>query len=82
MQILKLIKRAGNMNFSHFYSVRQTCYAYNFFGAFLKNFFNGFEISIKFCIFLYLYQKSKRVLRKCVLDLNFAPIKWSVFLIC
>jgi hypothetical protein len=22
-----------------------------FFGAFLKNFFNGFEISMKFCVF-------------------------------
>ncbi len=31
--------------------VRQTCFAYNFFSAFLKNFFNGFEISMKFCVF-------------------------------
>jgi hypothetical protein len=28
--------------------VRQTCFAYNFFGAFFNNFFNGFEISVKF----------------------------------
>jgi hypothetical protein len=31
--------------------VRQTCFAYNFFGAFFRNFFNGFEISVKFCVF-------------------------------
>jgi hypothetical protein len=24
----------------------------NFFGTFLKNFFNGFEISMKFCVFI------------------------------
>ncbi len=27
------------------------------------------------------HQKSKQILNKCVLDLNFAPIKGSVFLI-
>ncbi len=37
--------------FSTFTHVRQTCFAHNFFGAFLKNFFKGFEISMKFCVF-------------------------------
>ncbi len=27
-------------------------FANNFFGTFFKHFFNGFEISVKFCIFL------------------------------
>jgi hypothetical protein len=70
-----------------------------FFGVFFYNFFNGFEISMKLCVFLYLlwffpkyflghisnffilwsqtrkkrHQKSKNVLSKCVLNLNFAP---------
>ena len=26
-------------------------FANNFFGAFFQNFFNGFEISVKFCVF-------------------------------
>jgi hypothetical protein len=30
-------------------------FANNFFGTFLKNCFNGFEISVKFCIYLYPY---------------------------
>jgi hypothetical protein len=34
--------------FSH---VHQTCFAYNFFGALFQNLFNGFEISMKFCVF-------------------------------
>jgi hypothetical protein len=35
--------------FSTFTHVRQTCFAYNFFGAFGANkFFYGFEISMKF----------------------------------
>ncbi len=29
-----------------------------FFGAFFKNFLNGIEISMKFCVFLYLFKKS------------------------
>ncbi len=37
--------------FSTFTHFRQTCFAYNFFGVPLKNFFNGFEISMKFCVF-------------------------------
>jgi hypothetical protein len=37
--------------FSTFTHVRQTCFAYNFFGAFFKNLFNGFEINMKFCAF-------------------------------
>jgi hypothetical protein len=31
----------------------------NFFGTFFKNFFNGFEISVKFCVFLYPYSLSR-----------------------
>jgi hypothetical protein len=34
---------------------RQTCIAYNFFCSFFNNFFNGFKISVKFCVFLYLF---------------------------
>ncbi len=30
-------------------------FANNFFGAFFQNFINGFEISVKFFIFLYPY---------------------------
>ncbi len=42
--------------FFTFTLVRQTCFAYNFFfGAYFYNFFNGFEISVKFCVFLYLF---------------------------
>ncbi len=37
--------------FFTFTHVRQTCFAFNFFGAFLKNFFIGFEISINFSFF-------------------------------
>ncbi len=37
-----------------------------------KSTFSNFEAKL---------QKSKKVLRECVLDLNFAPIKESVFLI-
>jgi hypothetical protein len=37
--------------FSTFTHVCQTCFAYNFFGAFFKNLFNGFEINMKFCNF-------------------------------
>jgi hypothetical protein len=34
-----------------FTHARQICFAYNFFGAFFKNFLNGFEISRKVCVF-------------------------------
>ncbi len=44
-------KRDGNMHFFTFTHVRQTCFAYNLFCAFFNNFFNGFEISVKFCVF-------------------------------
>ncbi len=41
--------------FFTFTHVRQTCFAYNFcFGAFFLTFFNGFEISVKFCVFWHL----------------------------
>jgi hypothetical protein len=30
-------------------------FANNFFGAFFQNFLNGFEIRVKFCVFLHLY---------------------------
>ncbi len=42
--------------FSTFTHVRQTCFAHNFFvGAFFNNFFNGFEISVTFCVFWQLF---------------------------
>jgi hypothetical protein len=42
--------------FYAFTYVRQTCFAYNFFlCAFFNNFFNGFETSVKFCVFKYLF---------------------------
>jgi hypothetical protein len=34
-----------------------TCFAKNIFGAFYKNFFNGFEIIVKFCIYDIFYGK-------------------------
>jgi hypothetical protein len=42
--------------FFTFTHVRQTCFAYNFFCAFFHNFFNGFEISVKFCVFCLLFR--------------------------
>jgi hypothetical protein len=38
--------------FFFFTHVHQTCFADNFFVAFFNNFFNGFRISVKFCVFL------------------------------
>jgi hypothetical protein len=50
------------MSFSAFTYVRQTCFAYNlFFSAFKKNFFNGFENSMKFCVFRYLCDLFKKM---------------------
>jgi hypothetical protein len=76
--------------------------------AFFYNFFNGFEISVKLCVFYIFFdffqtkiflgpisnfcklwsqmrkkrlKKSKNIVCKCVLDLNFAPITGSVFFI-
>jgi hypothetical protein len=37
--------------FFTFTRVRQSCFVYNVFGAFFNNFFNGFKISVKFCVF-------------------------------
>jgi hypothetical protein len=37
--------------FSTFTHVDDTCFAYNFFVCIFDNFFNGFEISVKFCVF-------------------------------
>ena len=31
-------------------------FANNFFGTFFQNFFNGFEISVKFCVFWHLFR--------------------------
>jgi hypothetical protein len=42
-----------------FTHVRQTCFAYSFFVAFLNIFFNGFEISVKICVFLHLFSLKK-----------------------
>jgi hypothetical protein len=67
--------------FSTFTHVCQTYFAYNFFGAFFRIFFYPFQKKIfgHISTFFYtrkkLHQKSKNVLSKCVLDLNFAPIK-------
>ena len=47
--------------FFTFTHVCQTCFAYNFFfGAFFHNFFNGFEISVKFCVFWHLFRFFKK----------------------
>jgi hypothetical protein len=35
-------------------------FANNFFGTCFKNFFNGFEISVKFCVFRYLFNLKKK----------------------
>ncbi len=50
--------------FSTFTRVLQICSVYNFFGAFLKNFFNRFEISTKFCVFetFFDFFKKKKIL--------------------
>jgi hypothetical protein len=53
------------MNFFTFTHVRQTCFAYNFEAKRAKN----------------VTKNHKYVLSTCVFDLNFAPIKGSVFLI-
>jgi hypothetical protein len=48
------------MPFFTFTLVRQTCFAYNFFLVHFLQLFNGFEISVKFCvsdIFFYFFQK-------------------------
>ncbi len=50
-----------NVTFTH---VRQTCFAYNFLGA--------YKLCSQTC--KKRRQKSKYVLSKCVLDLNFLPI--------
>jgi hypothetical protein len=48
------------MHFFTFTHVRQTCFAYNFFWCIFYNFFNGFETSMKFCVFLHLFQFKKK----------------------
>jgi hypothetical protein len=40
-----------NMSKSEKNAYCRQVFANNFFGAFFKNFFNGFEISVKFCVF-------------------------------
>jgi hypothetical protein len=47
--------------FLTFAYVRQTCFAYNFFVAFFNNFFNGFEISVKFSAFLTPFFGKKKI---------------------
>jgi hypothetical protein len=37
--------------FSTFTHIRQTCFAYNFFWCIFLKLFNGFEISMKLCVF-------------------------------
>jgi hypothetical protein len=37
--------------FYTFTLVRQTCFAYNFLGVIFLNFFYGFEMSMKLCVF-------------------------------
>jgi hypothetical protein len=32
-----------------------------FFGAFFQNFFNEFKISVKFCVFCYLFYLKKKI---------------------
>jgi hypothetical protein len=40
------------MHFFHFYSCSSNLFCLKpFFGAFFHNFFNGFKISVKFCVF-------------------------------
>ncbi len=40
-----------------FTHVRQTCFAYNFFLVLFSNFFNGFEVSVKFLIYFFICSK-------------------------
>jgi hypothetical protein len=40
------------MPFFTFTHVPQTCFAYNFFLCIFNKFLNGFEISVKFCVFV------------------------------
>ncbi len=49
-----LQKPDGNMPFFQFYSCSSN-FAYNFFVCIFDNFFNGLEISVKFCVFQYLF---------------------------
>jgi hypothetical protein len=48
ISLTNMSKSEKSAYFHHFF-------ANNFFGAFLKNFFNRFKISVKFCVFLYPY---------------------------
>ncbi len=54
----KNVREICTFFFTH---VRQTCFAYNFFGAFFNNFFNGFETSVKFCVFLHLFSICQKI---------------------
>jgi hypothetical protein len=50
--------------FFTFTYVPQTCFACNFFLVHFFNFFNGFEISVKFCGFFYIFfdlKKKKKI---------------------
>ncbi len=49
----KVISKTTLMNMSKSENNTYFCHvlAHNFFGAFFQNFFNGFKISVKFCIF-------------------------------
>ncbi len=43
----------------------------NFFGAFFQNFFNGFEISVKFCVgILWLQRRTKRLKKQKIFFMN------------
>jgi hypothetical protein len=53
LKIIKVIsqKSLTNMSKSGKSAYFRHIFANNFFGTFFKNFFNGFEISVKFCVF-------------------------------
>ncbi len=55
-----LQKPDGNMPFFQFYYVHQTL-PITFFVCIFDNFFNGFEISVKFCVFRYLFWFKKKM---------------------
>jgi hypothetical protein len=48
------------MHISTFTHICQTCFAYNFFVHFLK-LFNGFEISMKICVFYAFFDLKKKL---------------------
>ena len=59
----KLLAKTWRKNaLFHFYSCSSNLFCLkHFFGAFFYNFFNGFEISVKFCVFLHLFYLFKKI---------------------